>query len=1192
MSIKAFRIRLLAASLLAALFGGVSVFAQDQTSSSTLTGTITDPSGAVVPGALVTLTGTENGVTRTFPTTDSGSYSFRLLPPSTYTLKVDAPGFRSFQQQGIVLAAGQTATQAVSLSIGAGNQEISVTSEAPLLNLDNANLSADISSKQVVELPLNLRNVYGLATLNSSVQNSAEQQRLNGGGTQGTADQDISFLNFGGGFFGTTAFLLDGIWDTASDWGAVVYVPSVDSVDQFKIQTNSFTAQYGFSTGNVINVTTKSGTNNLHGSAFEFLRNDKLDANSYFNNFYGLKKPSFRRNQFGVSAGGPMSIPGLYNGHDKTFFFGLYEGLRQSTPASFTGTVPTTAYRAGDFSALLGAPFPNQTDALGRPVVSGAIYDPYSGRAVTAGSVDPRSGRVATRTGFIRDPFPGNIVPASRFNPIGAKLASLYPAPINSNLSNNFAATASAPATANEYLIRVDHNLSAATRIFGRWAQKYELKTNSPSFYGANNIAGPGNIRPNNRYSIVFGGSHVFSPTFAVSATAGLARWAEGGTVQGYPFDYASVGLPASLTANSPVFPLIYVSSQVPLGPSQGSQGTGFRNVGSTSVDFTKTQGRHNLSFGFFGAIQQNNGNGLPNTTFNVDAGLTAGPDPTAGTPQTGYGFASLLLGAAASGASSTNFNPAITRRLYGFYTEDDWKATQHLTFNLGLRYEWQAPPTERNNRQAYFDFNATNPISAAVGQQFPGKVVFNGNGQRRGLYDTNYKNVAPRFGFAYQATDRLVLRGGYGIFFAPQWFGGGYNPGFSQSTSYSGSVDNGITLRSSLSNPFPTGLLTAQGSALGGLQDVGQNTTAIPSQRRSPYVQNYSLGVQYAVTPNDVVTATFVGNHGTKLLLSSFNHSQLKPSFYSLGARLNDQVANPFFGAIKSSSCGLDQPTIARGHLLAPFPQFCSVFEPQAPVGFSIYNALQADYNHRFHAGLNLLVSYTYSKFLDNVSGTNNWAYNGDQGPQNYYDLAAEKSVDGSDTPHSLVVNYIYEIPVGRGRHVAGNISRKADAVVGGWQVSGVSSFKSGFPLSINGGGGANLYGANVRPNIVGDFRVQKRSINQWFNPLAFQQVPSDVYGFGNAPRYLSQLRSPGLDNWDLAIQKYWNFTETIRLQGRAELYNAFNHGNLYAPDTYLSDRTLSSDAGGNPVAGGSFGTIRSALPPRDVQFALKLYW
>ena len=1162
-----------------------SVFAQDQTTAANLSGIVSDSTGATVPGSAVSLSSAENGISRTTTTDGGGNYSFRLLPPATYSLKVEAKGFRSFRQEGITLVPGQGATVPVGLSIGSSSEEVVVTSDAPLLNTDNANLSSEISSKQVVELPLNLRNVYGLAILNSSVQNSTEGQKVNGGGTQDTADQDISFLNFGGGFFGTTAFLLDGIWDTASDWGAVVYVPSVDSVDQFKIQTNSFTSQYGFSTGNVINVTTKSGTNAFHGDAFEFFRNDALDANSYFNDFFGNKKPTFHRNQFGASAGGPLYLPHLYEQREKTFIFGLYEGLRQSTPATFTGTVPTTAFQAGDFSALLGPQLTNSqgigiVDALGRPVLTGSIYDPFSGRQVTQGTIDPKTGLVARSSGFLRDPLAGNILPASRFNAVGAAIAKYYPAPTNSSLSNNFSTAASAPATSDEYIIRVDHNVSDATRIFGRWAYKKEYKTNSPTFYGANDPGGPGNIRPNNRFNFTLGGTHVLTPTLAMSANAGLSRWAEGGLFQGFPFDQTKLGLPGELNMASPQFPLIYTSSLVPLGPSQGGEGTGFRNVGSVAVDFTKTARAHSLSFGFMGALMQNNGNSIPQTNFSVDQNFTAGPDPTATTSQTGYGFASLLFGTAASGSTANNFNPAITKRYYGFYTEDDWKATRSLTLNLGLRYEWQGAPTERFNRQAYFDYNAANPISSAFGSKVPGALVFS-NGSNRGIYNTNYTNFAPRFGFSDQLTTRLVVRGGYGVFFAPQWFGGAYNPGFSQSTPYTSTVNNGVTPFTTLSNPFPTGLLAPQGSALGGLQDVGQGTTAIPRSRRSPYMQNYSLGVQYALTPNDVATITYVGNHGTHLLLSSFNHSQLNPTNYGLGSTLNDQIANPFYGIITSSGCGLNQPTIARGHLLSPFPQYCSVSEPQSPVGFSLYNALQADYNHRFHAGLNVLVSYTYSKFLDNVSGTNNWAVTGDSGPQNYYNLAAEKSVDGGDTPHSLVANYIYELPVGRGRRFGGHMGRAANAVVGGFQVSGITSFKSGFPLSVSGGGGANLYGANVRPNIVGDYHVAKPTINQWFNTQAFQPLDSSTYGFGNEPRFISNLRSPRYQNWDMSLQKYWFFSETVRLQGRAEFYNAFNHPNFYAPDTSLGDRT-----------NGSFGTIRSSFGPRDIQLAAKLYW
>jgi hypothetical protein len=1147
--------------------------AQNQTTTATLRGTVTDSTGAVLSGASVSLTGQDNGISRTLTTDATGGFAIRLLPPATYNLKVEAKGFETYSQQGISLLPGQTAVQNVQLTIGSETQQVVVSGQAPLLNSNDANLSAEITSKQVVDLPLNLRNVYGLATLNSSVQNSTESQKVNGGGTQDTADQDISFLNFGGGFFGTTAFLLDGIWDTASDWGAVVYVPSVDSVEEFKIQTNSFTAQYGFSTGNVINVVTKSGSSDFHGDVYEFLRNDKLDANSYFNNFNGLPKPSFRRNQFGISAGGPLYIPKIYEQRQKTFIFALYEGLRQSTPATFTATVPTAAFRTGDFSALLDGQV--GTDALGRPILRGQLYNPFSTRAITAGRVDPATGLVATSSGYIRDPFSNNQI-QSAINPVGAALSKFYPAPTNSGLANNYAASASAPASSNEYLIRVDHNISDATRIYGRWAQKFEYKTNSPTFYGSNNPAGPGNVRPNNRFSLVMGVSHIFNANNAMSANAGLNRWAEGSETQGYPFDQSSVGLPSSLNANSPIFPIINTEGQAPLGPVQGDEGTAFRNVGSLSVDFTRTQGKHDLSFGFMGALMQNNSTNLPSTTFSFDHGFTAGPNPSQSSANSGFGFASLLLGTASSGSTANNFNPAVTKKYWGFYGQDNWRATPTLTLNLGLRYEWQQPPTERDNRQAYFDYTAPNPISAAIGSTVPGELVYNGDGHRRGLYSTSYTNVAPRFGFTEQALPKLVFRGGYGIFFAPQYFGGGYNPGFSQSTPYTGSIDGGLTPFTTLSNPFPPGLIAPTGRSLGGLQDVGFSTTGVPSGRRSPYIQQYSLGLQYAFTANDVLTVSYVGNHGTHLLLSSFNHSELNPSYLSQRDGLLVPVANPYYGHIASSGCGLNQPTLPKGQLLQPFSQYCGVSEPQAPVGFSLYNALLADYNHRFHNGLNLLVSYTYSKFLDNVEGSNNWAIVGDQGVRNYYNLAQEKSVDGTDTPHSLVINYIYELPVGRGKKFGGNLNRAADAVVGGWQVSGITSLKSGIPLGITGGGNSNLFGGNQRPNLVGDPHLTHKTINEWFNTAAFS--PAAPYTFGNSPRYYSDLRAPGYDNWDASLEKFWYLPKEIRLQGRAEFYNFFNHPNFYAPDTGITD--------------GSFGTIRQAFASRSIQFAMKLYW
>src|SRR5580698_3999448 len=382
-------------AVLAAFLSGSYLEAQNQQVAATLSGAITDPTGLALKDATVTLTSAENGVSRHYVTQEDGLYSFTLLPAAVYTLEVNVSGFKDYKQHGLTLEAGQTARQDVRLAVGSTSETIEVTAQAPLLNADNANISSDISARQLAETPLNLRNIISLAELNSSVSNTAEEQVVGAPGISGSADQDVSFLNFGGTFFGTAEYLLDGTWDTRLDWGGVIYVPSIDDVQEFKIQTNAFTAQYGFSSGNVVNVVTKSGSNAFHGDAYEFYRNSAADARYFFNNG---AQPNFDRNQFGGTIGGPIR-------KNKTFFFGYYEGLRQATPATYVGTMPTQAERGGDFSALLGAPT-GQVDALGRPILAGAIYNPFSTRPITAGVVDPSTGLTATSSGYIRDPFP------------------------------------------------------------------------------------------------------------------------------------------------------------------------------------------------------------------------------------------------------------------------------------------------------------------------------------------------------------------------------------------------------------------------------------------------------------------------------------------------------------------------------------------------------------------------------------------------------------------------------------------------------------------------------------------------------------------------------------------------------------------------------------------------------------------
>ncbi len=1159
-------------------------YSQTLASAASFSGSVSDSSGARVANATVILSSPEKGITRTFKADAEGNFSFALLPAATYSLTVQAPGFKTFKQQGITLEVGQSASQGVVLTIGS-TEQIEVTATAPLLNTTDANVGAEISTKQVTELPLNLRNVFNFVELNSSVNNLSQRQTISSGGQQGSADQDVSFFNFGGGYFGTTAFLLDGAWDASEGWGGVIYVPSPDNVQEFKVQQNTFSAQYGWSTGNVINVVTKSGGNQLHGVVYDYLRNGALDANNYFNNLGGLPRPNSHRNQFGVAVGGPVYIPGVYKQTNKTFFFFNYEGHRDHNAGQTAGTVPIPAFRNGDFSALLGAQVGQ--DALCRPVLSGQLYDPYSTRKVTATCAVGSTVAVG-QTVYIRDPIAGNNLAnaTNGINPIGQKLVNFYPQPINNLLSNNWSATGLQADYSNEYSIRIDHNFTDRTRLYGRFSRKPNYKDEVAAFYGASNPAGPGQRNPNNRWNIGLGLSQVFTPTFTMSVNLGGMKWVEGNDVQSKGFKASSLGLPGFIDTYSPQFPIITVMGYQPEGPIAGAgQGAFPRAAVSGSVDFVKVRGAHQLSFGYMAVATDENGGRYHFTTFNFNNLFTAGPDPTSPASGTGNSIASMMMGlSTAAGCQGGPCNTGIsilgvTRTwFHGLYLQDDWKATRKLTLNLGLRYEIQRPVTDRYNRQAWFDYKATNPISSAVGQTYTGELQF-ANSSNRGLFNTNYKNFAPRIGFAYQLMPNLVMRAGYGVFYPPSFRGTGPAPGFSSDTPYISSNDGGLTPAGTLSTAFSSGLVPLSGSSLDGLTNVGFGVTAVSRTRKAYYDQQWMYGFQYAPTPNDVIDVTYVGNHGVHVPASSLNLNQLDPKYFSMGNALLNLVPNPFFGHITASGCSLDQPMVQQGQLLRPHPEFCDINENQDPAGGSHYNALDVNYTHRVSQGLTLLASYTFSKFIDNVGGPENWASasaNFSENIRNVYNLAAEKSVDATDTPHSFVLSYVYELPVGKGKKFGNGMNGVVNTIVGGWQTSGTLTLKQGFPLTItSSGNGLNYFGAGQHVDVVGDYHIAHPSRTEWFNTSAF--AVAAPWSLGNAPRYFSDLRAPGYKNFDISIQKYFPIEERFRFQFRLDMFNSFNHTNYYSPNLSM---------------GPGFGTITSAWTPRQMQAALKFYW
>jgi hypothetical protein len=1144
------------------LFTPLPAWSQSQAVSAQLSGTVLDENGATVPGAKVTLSNPDVNFIRESTTGDNGLYTLTLIPAGKYELKVEKTGFNAFLQSNVVLAVGQSSTLDAKLQVGSVNQVVEVTASAPVLNTGSADLASEVSGKQAVELPLNIRNVYGLVALDSSVNNSQQTQALNPPGSQGNADQDIAFFNFGGGRFGTTAFLLDGAWDGAGDWDGVIYVPSVDELQEFRIQTNTFSPQYGLSMGNVVNAVTKSGTRSFHGDVFEFLRNNNLDANNFFNNRNGLPRPQFKRNQFGLTAGGPIYIPKFYKQREKTFIFGTYEGLRQQTPTTLVTTVPTDLERSGDFSRSF-----NKDGSLVR------IFNPFSTQSVNGQ--------------FVRTAFPGNKIPQPLLNSVALNLMNYYPAPNRAGDpltgANNYVGTAGLPTNSDQYTIKVDHNVSEKQNFFGRWSQKRQFKQLSGEFFGPDNPGGNGTLAPDNRFEGGMGYTYVFSPSFVMSLNAGWGRWVEGRKPQGVPFDVTTVGLPAALNTYSPpgAFPSVYLSGYQNLG--SGVLNATPREARTYAADFTKNLGSHNFSMGFMGIVFILNTFNSAQAIFNFSPAFTQGPSSTAADPNTGSSVASFLLGTGANSGAGGNSGiaysaqAAYAKKNYGWYFNDDWKVTRTLTLNLGLRYDIQTAPTDRFNRLSYFTFDP-NPISSTLpGLNLPGNLQYT-NKDKRGVYDTSYTNFAPRVGLAYSPFQHFVFRAGYGIFYTPAIEFGDYQGlslnGFSQTTPYIGSVD-GVTPQNLLSNPFPTGLLAPVGEANGGATNVGQSINAVLRNRTTPYVQQWTGNVQYQLG-NTVLQAAYVGNHGVKLLFGQqFELNQLNPSYLSLGNRLLDLVPNPFQGIITSGQ--LSGPTIAYGQLLRPFPEYTGVENIQPPSAFSTYNALSLSANHRFSNGLQFLISYTWSKYLTNNEGSEGWTNGQAQSVRNWYNTSLEKSLMLNDIPRSLVGSYVYELPVGKGRAYAPS-SKIVDSVIGGWQIAGIFTFKDGFPLSVtNATNNTNSFGGNQRPNVIANPKISHPTIEQWFNTDAFSQPAP--FTFGNAPRTLGYLRAQGTINADMTLQKYWGlWNEASKLQLRAEFYNLFNRTQFFAPGTTFGTST--------------FGVVPGALPARSIQFGMKLYW
>jgi len=1123
-------------------------------STAQITGTITDPSGAVVTTATVVVTRESTGIQSTAKTNGEGSYSVPLLQPGVYRVDVQAPGFKTVQRSGITLVVAQTAQINFNLELGSSTQSVSVTDTAPLLDASSSAIGGVVTPEKVENLPMLGRNSNALMTLVPGVRATRATT------ASPVLESHYQFFSINGSRPNQSQFMLDGGNNTNLTFNGPEYSPQVEEVQEFRIQTSNFSAEYANSGGGVINVASKGGTNEFHGSAFEYFRNDVLSANDFFSNRSGKPRPMLRYNQFGGTAGGPII-------KNRTFFFFSYEGLREEVPTVVTTSVPTPLERAGSFS---------QTLASNGQLVR--IYDPTTTRP------DP-----ANPGGYIRTPFVGNMIPANRLDPVSLKMQSYYPGANspgdpNTQLNNYFFSGPSTRYTDN-FSGRVDHQLSTNTMLMARFSRANLSNWTNPATFGSSNIASPGYVTKPQHHPYAMGKlTKTFSPTLFGEFVFSWARWYYESFGLSNGFDPTTLGFPSYLAQNSLAlgFPSVSPGEMSGLGTYYNEHDVSDRYEGK--VNLSKVIGNHTIKFGGMYGFGAYSTRVFDNSTgaYSFTTAFTQGPNPLVSNPTAGFGYASFLLGTMASGTQNvTDINGTYHAPYYGAYIQDDYKLSPKLTVNLGVRWEFESPRIEEMNRVSNFDYTSTATLPNGVGVR--GGLLFPGtNNVSRYNWNPNWKNFAPRFGFSYALNNATVVRGGYGIFYSNSWGNGRNNNampqlGFVCSTPAPASLDNGLTPFATLSNPFPTGFCKATGNSAGLLTNLGQTLYVLDRNAPQPYVQTWNFDIQRRLPGDALVEAAYSGSHGVHLM-GILEWDQLNPANLSFGSQLNSSVTNPFYGVITQGS--LSARTITLGQSLLPYPQFLGVSDRNANYGSSSYNALLVRAERRLSKGFSLMAAYTFSKEIDNmvpsVNGFPGESFSGG-GLQNYYNLRGERALSSWDTPQTLVISYVYELPFGVGKPFLSH-GGVLDKFVGGWQINGNTTFQSGPPLQITGGNSSGSLAGTQRPNWNGQNPSLSGAVTsrllQYFNTSYFSfNAP---FTFGNAPRLMPNLRGPGTDNFDISLFKNTRIAEKYQLQFRAEAFNAFNRVQFGNPNTNINST--------------AFGVISSQQnSPRNLQLALR---
>lgn len=1142
-------------------------------------GTVSDSSGAIIQGAHVVLTDTGTNVSQKTISNDRGLYVFTALPASNYRMLIDAPGFGPVEKTGIALTVNQQTTLNVTLTPAGASASVTVESVPVLLDSDNATLGTDIGTKYLTQIPLENRDPFGLAFIAAGVTEAA------GSGINDSYPAGTNFVS-NGQRNATAEIRLDGALTTAPEQGEggtsnIYYQATVEALQEVKVQNNSFSAEYGNNGGTVIDEVMKSGTNSLHGSAYEFNQNAVFDARDYFNSG---PKPGHSQNQFGFSIGGPVK-------KNKTFFFGDLESVIASNPVNIVATVPTAAQINGDFSQAM-------------------TYD-QNGNAVLNQIFDPLQINQSTLT---RPAYPNNVIPSSEIDPIGQAILKLYPQPNTAGDAitgaNNYRNVILSTSTLVQFDVKMDQHFSDRSTLSGRYSNVF-ANGSTPTVFGDSEF-NDGTAYTENVYNDGLIYSFTPTPHTLWTAVVGLDRVSQP-SYSHYPSP-TSVGFPSYLEQNGLVRMPSIIMPEAPWTSlfDQCCVDTAFAH---TLVDyassFSWTKGQHTFKFGgeqrlFYNSFFQPN---YPNGFFSFDQDVTGqvpfstGPDGTQGNS-----FAGLLLGYGDSGGINVTPSVANKSKETGFYAQDDWRVSSKLTLNLGVRYEWSSPYTERQNNSQFSDFTGNSGVTLNIlgtNEDLLGTTIFASNKKRS--VPTDWNNVAPRIGFAYLVNDKFVIRGGAGVYYGMSVATNYQYPGpaYTSSPQVFFTKDGYASRFATLENPFPTGIQQPQGQKYGSLAEWGlsDGNNLDTGVARNAEVYQWNLGIQQTFPGKVVLGINYSANRSTHLPwggYSSTSNRNFVPSAVRRTYTSNDLanlVDNPFASLFSGPTATFNEPESRYGdpqlpliNLLRPYPQFDGVFQGLPKLAAdSWYNALQFVFQKREGRYLNFEGNYTWSKNMDDSStGFNAFVGTLNNGnPQELDNLKAEWSVSANDATNRFVLAAELQLPVGRGELIGSHMNHAVDALVGGWQLTTLATYQTGQPLPVT-ISNARLADGNQRANVLCNNNGQSLTTGISIHKAAEYQMsyinsncfadPGDQQA-GDAPRYFSSLRSDGIHNFDISLERIYKFGKRGgQMEVHGDCLNCLNTERFGIPDFGYGSSTFGII---NSTAGGAL--------PRNMQFGAR---